>query len=252
MFIGFSTIVLFIAITLLCLFFIFVWFTKAPQQHKDDVKRSMKTIIFDFDGTIANTREILLKSINQCAPKYGYPKISYDDYEKFKNQDIYTTIHQLNISLLKLPFIIKDIKKSMHTSMEQTKPYDGIKNILQELKDNNYRLVIVTSNSIKNVKLFLHANKLDFFDSLYTTQNIFSKDQTLAHVLKKLTLTSTEALYIGDEIRDVKGAKKNSLLMIGVSWGYNTPEVLQKAGADVVVTTPAELYSTIRSLTDVQ
>lgn len=209
----------------------------------------LSTLIFDFDGTIANTYTMLFDITNKYAMQYGYKKISEEDYQRFRAMHAYTIAQELNISLLKLPFIIKNIQMAMRSTISSAKPYSAITEILLTLKKDGYQLGIVTSNSKENVKLFLKKNDLEIFDFIYTAHNFFGKESTLKKVLRHLGIKPHQALYVGDEARDVQAAQKSSLKIIAVTWGYNNRIILEKTGAEYLIDHPDELYKIIQHLT---
>ncbi len=209
---------------------------------------AISTIIFDFDGTIADTHALLLTIINNHAHKYGYKKVSNDDYERFKTMHVHEIAQELNFSLLKIPFIIKDVQSDMYTEICSIKPYDGIIPILEKLNQDGYHLGIVSSNNEKNIRLFLKNNKLEIFDFVYCARYFFGKDILLKKIIKQLHIYPNQALYVGDEARDIQAAQKSSLKIIAVTWGYNSSTLLKQLSPEYLIDNPDELYTIIHSL----
>jgi phosphoglycolate phosphatase len=207
------------------------------------------TIMFDFDGTIADTYVIVFDIMNLCAQKYGYKTISKQDYERFRGMDISSIAHELGISLLRLPLIITTVITKIKKRITLAQPYEGISESLLALKKDGYYLGIITSNSREAVQLFLKKNNLAFFDFIYTVPHFFNKADTIHKALNDLKITAKKALYVGDEKRDIEAAHKNFLKIIAVTWGYNDVSMLEKCGADYSITHARELYPLIKRLT---
>src|SRR3989344_952663 len=168
----------------------------------------IKTIIFDFDGTIADTLPLIIEFFNQNAEKFGFKKLGPSEVEGLRNKTVLEIIKEFKISLFRLPFIAK--KKG-------------------------FKIGILSSNSKENIKKFLKANDLLIFEFIYSESNIFGKGNALKSLLKKLKLNSKEVVYIGDEVRDIEACKKNGVKIISVTWGFNKKEILQKNKPDYLV-----------------
>ena len=117
--------------------------------------------------------------------------------------------------------------------------------LLKDLKENSYKIGILSSNMQKNVNKFIKINQLNFFDIVYCEPNILGKDRTIKKMMKKYNLKAEEIVYVGDEIRDIVACHKMGVKMIGVSWGLHTIEALRKNGVDYIVSKPREILEII-------
>ncbi len=115
-----------------------------------------KTIIFDFDGTLANTFNLLKNIFNKLAPKYGYLKMDDAQLENMRGLGARQVFKYLNLNWIKIPFWVFDAKKEMSKHISNAKTFDKLPEVLKELKNKNYKLGILTSNSLKNVEPFLY------------------------------------------------------------------------------------------------
>lgn len=203
----------------------------------------MKTLIFDFDGTIANSFETIIAVANQLAKKYGYKQISKKDIPKLRNKTPFQLLAHFKISLWKLPFLIKEARKELHSYAAFQRPYKSIPEVLTKLKKKKYKIGILTSNSEENVKSFLKKNAMNIFDFIYCGSTIFGKDKLLRKILKEKKLKKEDVIYIGDEIRDIEAAKKVGVKIAVVTWGFNSQEVLQKHHPDFLIKSPAQLIT---------
>ena len=198
-------------------------------------------VIFDFDGTIANTLDSIIAIMNKLSNEFGFRKIQEEDREYLRGKRPREILKHLGISLIKLPFVIRKARREINSHIELLSPSVDLLPMLKMLKQNNFKLGIVTTNIEENVMKFLHANNLDQFDLFYTTKKVFGKDRTISRIIKDMNLEKSDVYYVGDEVRDIEAGKKAGVKTIAVSWGYNTREALSKECPDYVIDSPEEL-----------
>src|SRR3989338_4543252 len=122
-------------------------------------------IIFDFDGTIADTMPNIIRIINEHAHEFGYKPFSPVDIEKFRG--------------MRPKELIKKIKDILNKDMLDVKVFSGMAEVLHELKKRGYILGILSSNSKENIEKFCENNNLLIFDFIHSEKNIFGKDKSL-------------------------------------------------------------------------
>ncbi|MDJ0675870.1 MAG: HAD-IA family hydrolase [Calothrix sp. MO_167.B42] len=209
---------------------------------------TQKVIIFDFDGTIADTLDALVSIANHLANEFGYTPITTEDLAYLRNLNSRQIIKYSGISLLKIPFLVKKVKSELKGKIHELKPIVGIKESLAALRDEEHRLGIITSNSADNVTDFLKNNDLEvFFDFIYSGVTIFGKTTIINNALKQNNLSSQQVIYVGDETRDVEASKKANIKVIAVAWGFNSHEVLAKQNPDFLIHQPKELLQVIQN-----
>ena len=210
---------------------------------------SKKVIVFDFDGTLADTLDALVKITNRLALEFGYPPTTPDELPKLRNLSSREIIRQSGVSLFKIPFFLKKIREYLHQDILNLKTIPGIQEALVQLKHEGYSLGILTSNSEENVKLFLQKYEMqDLFNFIYSETSLFSKDKSLRKLMKKNNLSLDEILYVGDETRDIEASKKIQIQVIAVTWGFNSGEILAKHNPDFLIQQPSELIEVLGSL----
>lgn len=210
---------------------------------------TQKVIIFDFDGTIADTVDALVSIANSLAEKFSYIPITQEELALLRNLNSREIIKYSGISVLKIPFLVKKVKSELKSKIKELKPILGIKEALVLLNNKGYRLGIITSNSQDNVTDFLKANDLDsLFDFVYSGVTIFGKTTIINNVLKQKQIKPQEVIYVGDETRDVEASKKANIKVIAVTWGFNSQEVLAKQNPDFLIHEPHELLEVIQGL----
>lgn len=200
-----------------------------------------KVLIFDFDGTIADSFDNFLEIVETLSDKYNFPKIPLAEIEKSRSLDAKTLLKQLKIPLYKIPFLARDMKRMQKEKIAQFHVFKGLSEVLSELKSKGYYMGIITSNGEENVKLFLKNNNIEVFDEIVGDAGMFGKDKLIRTFLKNNTFSKSDALYIGDEIRDIHACKKAGVKIAAVTWGFNSKEGLAKAHPDFLIDKPEEL-----------
>jgi len=207
-----------------------------------------KTIIFDFDGTIANTLDSVVRIVNDHAEHFGYKKVTKEDIPYLQGKKPKEILSYLGISIFKLPSWIKKIHSEINKEITNMTPTVNISPLLSELHhDEHFQIGILTSNTHENVKQFLDNNELDFFDFIRTGKSVFGKSHIINKIIKQRHANKNEVFYVCDEVRDIEAARKSGIKSIAVTWGYNTKDALIKENPDFLVNLPDELRNTIIS-----
>ena len=204
-------------------------------------------VIFDFDGTIANTLDSIIDIMNNLSDEFGFRKIRDEDVEYLRGKRPRDILKHLGISLFKLPFVIIKTRREINSHIALLSPSVDLLPILKLLKENGCQVGIVTTNIEENVKKFLHANNLDQFDFFYTAKKVFGKDRTISKIIKDMKLEKSKVYFVGDEVRDIEAGKKAGIKTIAVSWGYNNKDALAKEHPDYLIDSPLELENIVLS-----
>jgi phosphoglycolate phosphatase len=205
----------------------------------------MQTVVFDFDGTIADTLSVVIRIANKFADHYGYRKIPLSDLPKLREKKPSAVLRHLGISIFKLPIVARKIRFEMNKEIVHLQTAVDLRNTLIALKENGCILGILTTNSRENVMEFLKNNNLELFDFVYAGRAVYGKGRLLKKLMKDKTIPHQNPIYVGDEIRDIEAAKKAGIKVIGVSWGYNSKIALQNANPDHIIEKPEELQEII-------
>jgi len=209
---------------------------------------NIKFVIFDFDGTIADTMPFSFSRSLELLRKEKIDLPEKEIIKKIKSNNYFELMKEFKLSWLKIPFMLQIVKqgqRDLYSQIDKIKIFPGMKNLLKDLRNNNYQIGILSSNMQRNVNKFIKIKRLNFFNIIYCESNILGKDQTFRKMMRKYNLKPEEIIYIGDEIRDVEACKKVGIKIIGVSWGLHTIEALQKNGVDYIVKKPSEILKII-------
>ncbi|OGK23543.1 hypothetical protein A3A46_04425 [Candidatus Roizmanbacteria bacterium RIFCSPLOWO2_01_FULL_37_13] len=201
----------------------------------------IKTVIFDFDGTIADTLTTIVKLFNLRAKDFDLSPITKKELEEYRNKSPFEIIKEFGIALIKLPFIAAKIRGELNKEITNVKLFAKVRKVLDTLKDRRFHLGILSSNSKENIEKFLQANSLEIFDFIHSEENILGKGKALGNLLKTHRLKNNEVIYVGDEVRDIEACKENGVKIISVTWGFNKKDILKKSKPDYIVDKPRKI-----------
>jgi len=205
-----------------------------------------KVLIFDFDGTLADTLEVIVKITNDLAEEFGYPPSNQEDLAKIRHLGAWQVIQRSGVSVFKLPLLVRKLQKRLSQEIENTNLFPGMQETLGELKASGHILGVVTSNSGENVHKFLVAHQMqDIFDFVASSTTLFGKHRTLKKIIAKHHFDLGNTIYIGDETRDIEAAHKIGLEVMAVSWGFNSVEALATHTPEYLIHSPLDLIKII-------
>ena len=206
-----------------------------------------KVIIFDFDGTLADTIDILLSITNRLSAEFGFKSATKEELAQLSNLNSWQILQYSGISIFKFPLLIRRLKAELHSEVPHIQLFPGIKEVLLELKKRGFQLGIITSNSRENVLGALEKNGLqDTFTFIYSGST-FGKHKVINKWLRIENIHSEKVVYVGDEIRDIDAAKKTGIKVIAVGWGFNSPQALAAQNPNFLIERPQELIEIINS-----
>jgi phosphoglycolate phosphatase len=203
------------------------------------------TLIFDFDGTIADTLSAIIRLVNEHASEFNIKPLVDKDVDELRGMSNIDIIKRFKIPLVKVPYMILHGQKELNQRIDQMTLFPGMKDLILGLKGLGFRLGILTSNSRENVQKFLRAQTLDVFDFIHAEQNFFGKNWALLHLLKKHSLKRDEVLYVGDEVRDIEACQKVGVPVVAVSWGFHRRHLLAAKKPTYLVDAAPEILAIV-------
>lgn len=207
----------------------------------------MKVFIFDLDGTIADTFKFAHSIVNRLAKEFNFKELQSEEMEEMKGKTVQEIIRHLHVPVVKLPLIIARAHQELYKEIDQLEPIKGLREILIEISKLGDRMGIITSNSKKNVTRFLEQHEIKVFDFIISYNRILGKSYQIKTLLKHEKIDKKDALYIGDEIRDIEASKKAGIRIAAVSWGFNSASRLLEYKPDFLIHNPTELLQICKS-----
>ena len=207
----------------------------------------IKMVIFDFDGTIADTEKWSLDIYNTLAKKYGYKTFTFEEFEEIKKHPIPKILTMLDIPYRKIFTLLKEGQKILKKNIDSVEAFnDNIKNILDAIKKQTGKIGFISSNTKKNIGRFCRNKKIsvDFIRS----SPLFTKEIMIQSIMRKYNVEANQVIYVGDEVRDIESSKKAGVYMAAATWGYNSRDLLSQAEPDFLIDDISELLHIIQSL----
>jgi phosphoglycolate phosphatase len=203
------------------------------------------TLIFDFDGTIADTLAAIVRLANRHHVELGIPRLDEAEVEAMRGMPSRAIMKKYRIPLTKIPKLVMKYQKELHEEIDKLGLFPGIRELLMELKAFGVKLGILTSNSQENVRKFLDARGLDVFDFIHSESNLFGKTRALRHLLKEEVGGRDDVMYVGDEARDIEACRKADVPVIAVSWGFQRRDFLADQDPNYLVDSPDEILQIV-------
>lgn len=208
----------------------------------------IKALIFDLDGTLADTCTSIAEAVNAACDHYGFTRKSYEQVKSALGNGAQKLIaamipeeYQNRIGEI-LDFYNNEYAKVF---MKVDKCYDGMKETVEAMKKDGYRMAVLSNKPDRFTKAMVE--KL-FEDSMpfeiiagQTEKKRKPSPEVPLEMAEKLGVKPSECAFIGDSDVDVMTARNSGMLSVGVSWGYRGHKALKEIGADIIVDSPAEL-----------
>ena len=150
-------------------------------------------------------------------------------------------LQTLNIPIYKIPLFANDFTKQYRNSLHNINLVAGVRELLIELNKRGYQLAIVSSNSENIIKDYLAQNQLEVVKTVLHSTNILNKDRVIKKVLSLHNFTVQEAIYVGDEFKDLKTCKRLGIKIIWADWGYDILEADTGDRPDYRVNSPQQI-----------
>ncbi len=210
---------------------------------------SYKGIIFDLDGTLADSLADLALSMNWVLASYGYPVHEKDDYKRFVGSGIRSLIERA------LPVEAREgriIDKVVSTMMEyysihctdHTELYPGIEPLVKEAKDRGLKLAVFSNKPHPFTEIIVNRLLPGMMDRVqgYTCEELKKPNPAeVLRICREMSLSVSDVLYVGDSDVDIITARNAGMRSAGVLWGFRGESELRKAGADYIVSIPSQI-----------
>ena len=212
-----------------------------------------KSVIFDLDGTLADTIASITYCGNLALSRFGLPSFGEEDYKHFVGDGAAMLIRRALLAAgderlehfdevyeTYLEIFAKDC-------MYQVKPYEGICALLEELKRLSVRIAVLSNkpdrDSLRVVEALFGKGYFDFVQG--QREDIPRKPDPAGvyRIMEAFVLPAGDFLYVGDSGVDMKTGRAAGIFTVGVLWGFRDREELVENGADAVISKPLELLS---------
>lgn len=210
------------------------------------------TFIFDLDGTLLNTLDDLAASVNYALRTHGMPEHSVDEVRQFVGNGVRKLMLRAVPDADNNPKFEETFQTFrehyMKHSMDSTRPYDGIQELLQALKKQGKHLAVVSNKfyaATQELCQHFFADTIEVAIGEHEAEGIRKKPapDTVMEALRQLGVGKEGAVYVGDSDVDIMTARNSGLPCISVLWGFRDKDFLINKGATTFVAAPKDILS---------
>lgn len=202
---------------------------------------NIKHILFDLDGTLTDSKEGITKSVQHALIRLKITPPSSDDLEWTIGPPLTDAFARLlntkNQTVIQQAVSIYRERYEKFCAIEN-KPYEGIHQTLNTLKDLGYQIFLATSKPhVYAGKILEHFNLRNYFTEIHGSELDGTRDyktELIHYILNRHQLQQSETIMIGDRFYDIEGAKNNALKSIGVTYGYGSLDELKTSNPDAL------------------
>ena len=198
-------------------------------------------VIFDFDGTLADSLTWFRGALADVVDKHGLAPICEEKAEALRGLTPKAIMDELDIPAWKIPFIAADVRARAAENVDKIHLFDGIRDLIEDLADKGVELAVVSSNGETAVRAVLGDRLAARFSQFACGAALFGKASIFRKVIKRAGTVPERTLCVGDEIRDIDAAREIGCRTGAVDWGFATPDILAAQSPDYLFRRPSEI-----------
>jgi len=203
------------------------------------------TLIWDFDGTLADTLPLALRIFNEVACRRGFRPV--EDTEAVRHLGTLAFLRAHNVPLLKLPLLVREFLAAQQQEIASVRLVAGIAETVTALRHQGCRLGVLSSNTRENIVTCLRNNGVaEAFEFVVGYRRLLGKGRALRRLLRDQRADPRTVLYVGDEVRDIEAAREAGADVAAVAWGLHAADFLARHAPTYLVGQPRDLLSLIR------
>lgn len=209
-----------------------------------------KTLIFDLDGTLLDSLADIAVSMNEVLREFGLPEFKQEAYGYFVGGGIDVLVDNVQKALsepMDFNKVYERFKAVYEGKMQShTKPYEGVENLLKNLKSHN--LAVLSNKPHKMTNIYVNRFFPNTFSHIYGQRDGIPKKpnpNTVFEIINELNATYEHTYFIGDTNVDMQTAKNAKITSIGVLWGFRDEKELKENGANFIVKKPSEILDIV-------
>ncbi len=205
----------------------------------------IKAVVFDFDGTLADTLMLSVEAGNEVGRELGLRPLDERDIERLREMDVRELVtKELHLPMYRLPFFVKRIQGIIRGKTSRIRFYNGMKQVVRRIA-KNHQVIILTSSPEDIVRKVLEKERIGCIKTIFSGRSLFGKHVMIGRLLKKYRLKREEIVYVGDEVRDIVACRKAGVRIISVSWGFNSRKRLISEKPDFIADKPDEILKIV-------
>lgn len=199
-------------------------------------------MIFDFDGTLADTLAVGLEIFNEIAGDYDLKEVTEEELQELRKLNTRALLDRMGISRLMAVKMAARIRHLLSKRIDEVPLIPGAEKMIRELHAAGFGMGILSSNAVENVRRFLsHYDLENCFHFVEAGASLFGKGSRLRSILKRERREAPAVMYVGDETRDMEAARDAGIHGVAVCWGANGRAAMLTEDPDFCVDSPEDL-----------
>jgi len=215
------------------------------DMNNTDLVKKFDLVIFDFDGTLADSYPWFLSVFDEIAQRFQLPRLERAELDQLRKVDIHRISSEFNVPFWKMIQIGGHLKKMMASQIDKVRLVEGMQTVIDALYAAQIRMAVVSSNAEENIRSVLGAHNAGLFEVYECGVSMFGKKAKFEKVLKKMGIQAERALCLGDELRDLRSARQAGIAFGAVTWGYTDRSMLEKHTPDAVFSSPEQILELV-------
>jgi phosphoglycolate phosphatase len=203
-------------------------------------------VIFDLDGTLADSASWFRTVINRVAREYGFRQIAEEEIELLRHAGAREILHRLEVPLWKLLAITRRMRALKREQLDAISLFPGVPAMLHALRDSGLTLALVSSDNEDNARRQL-GESAALFRHFACGASIFGKAAKFKAVMRRARFMATQTIAIGDEVRDVEAARAAGIACGAATWGYAATEALVAMKPEMIFETMNDIVARLTS-----
>jgi phosphoglycolate phosphatase len=208
---------------------------------------SSKLVIFDFDGTIADTLEAAILVLKEFAREGIIQQFTDEDIARWKKMSPRDIIKEVNMPWWKMMYLVFIARRRLKKHLDDVTLFEGMQVAITDIS-RSYPCVVISSNTKSSVDYILNKFNITEFKETHGGGSLLGKYKKINKILRQYNVLPEHAVLITDEARDIDSAKISGIKSIAVTWGYQDSSILQKHTPEKIVSTPQELSQTVHKV----
>ncbi|MBB6453592.1 pyrophosphatase PpaX [Salirhabdus euzebyi] len=209
---------------------------------------SIRTILFDLDGTLIDTNELIIASFTHTLNQYFPDKYSREEILEFIGPPLKDSFEKV------LPDKVEEMigvyrEHNLHHHDSFVKAYDGVFETMKQLKEEGYQIAIVTTKISETAKRGLAVTNLaDYFDVIIGLDHVTHAKphpEPIIRALEAFNGKASETLMVGDNSHDILAGKNAGVKTAGVAWTIKGREALEKLNPDYMLEHISDLWKIV-------
>ncbi len=190
-------------------------------------------VIFDFDGTLADSFPWFCSVLNQTARTFGFREVEAGEVDELRALGTRQIVERLAVPMWKIPAIATHMRQLSARSLSEIPLFPGVPQAFEALSIHGVRIAVVSSNAEATVRQALGAaaGHVSAFDC---GASLWGKSAKFKAVARSLGIDRRQAIAVGDEVRDIEAARKAGMAVGAVTFGYNTGAALRAQQPDLI------------------